>query len=69
MSHDTGPHGEALGLVRGSKGEGKARIKAFVVVFPYPWVSHLWTENIKKKKNFIKQNLNLLRTKHYTDSI
>lgn len=69
MSHDTGPHGEALGLVRGRKGEGKARIKAFVVVFPYPWVSYLWTENIKKKKNFIKQNLNLLRTKHYTDSI
>lgn len=57
MSHDTGPHGEALGLVRGSKGEGKARIKAFVVVFPYPWVSHLWTENIKKKKKFHKAKL------------
>lgn len=41
MSYDTGPHGEALGLVRGRKGEGKARIKAFVVVFPYPWVSYL----------------------------
>ena len=65
------PRGEMphqLGGSGGGKGEGKARMTAFSVVFPYPWVSHPRIENmffLKSQKFQKNHNLNLPHTEHY----